>query len=62
MFSIQETAVRDRGCCVARTYHADRLKAHWDVYEGRVEFFDEAGRLVHALNLFEETVPQLAAA
>lgn len=62
LFSIQETVVRQRGCCVARTYRADCLKAHWDVYEGRVEFFDETGCLVYALNLFEETMPQLAAA
>lgn len=62
LFSIHETEIRQRGSCVARTYRAERLKARWDVYEGRVEFFNEAGRLIHALNLFEETVPQLVAA
>lgn len=62
LFAVQETVLRERGHCVARTYWADRLKAHWDVYEGRVEFFNEAGHLVHTVNLLAETVPHLVAA
>jgi len=62
LFGLKETAFIDKGRSLARSYRADGLKAVWDVDDGIIRFYDDDGRLLRTVNLFERLKPQLMAA
>jgi hypothetical protein len=59
---INETILIDRGQYVARSYRAAGYLAMWLVSLGLLQFYDEDGRMLATVNLFESLRPQGIAA
>ena len=59
---IDEKILIDRGRYVARSYRAGRWLAMWLVAVGIVQFYDDGGRMLGTINLFESLRPKRMAA
>jgi hypothetical protein len=59
---IAETIVIDRGRPVARSYRTEGYLAMWLLAVGIVQFYDDRGRMLATVNLFESLRPQRLAA
>ena len=59
---LDESMRIDAGKLVARTYRTENLWAMWMVDIGLIQFYDEDGQMLHAVNLFEERAPLRVAA
>ena len=59
---IEETIHIDGGRYVARSYRTPGYMAMWLVAVGIVQFYDERGRMLSTINLFETLRPQRMAA
>jgi hypothetical protein len=59
---IEETILIDQGRYVARSYRAEGYLAMWLVAVGIVQFYDEGGRMLATVNLFESLPPKRMAA
>jgi hypothetical protein len=55
---IAETILIDEGRYVARSYRTDGYLAMWLVALGILQFYDEKGRMLATINLFESLRPQ----
>jgi hypothetical protein len=62
LFAIKETIFIDHGRCLARTYRVPGMKAVWDVDDGIIRFYDDAGKILRTVNLLERMMPQSMAA
>ncbi len=59
---IAETILIDQGRYVARSYRIDGYLAMWLVAVGIVQFYDDRGRMLTTINLFESLRPEKMAA
>jgi hypothetical protein len=59
---IDETILIDQGRYVARSYRIEGYLAMWLVPVGIVQFYDDHGRMLETINLFELLRPQRMAA
>jgi hypothetical protein len=59
---IDETILIDQGRYVARSYRIAGYLAMWMVPVGILQFYDERGRMLTTINLFESLRPQRMAA
>ena len=59
---IEENILIDDGRYVARTYRTERHMAMWLVAVGIVQFYDDQGRMLATVNLFESLRPKKMAA
>jgi len=59
---IKETILIDQGRYVARSYCIEGYLAMWLVAVGILQFYDNCGRMLATINLFESLRPQRAAA
>ena len=59
---IEENILIDQGRYVARTYRMAGHMAMWLVPVGIVQFYDDRGRMLATINLFESLRPQKMAA
>ena len=59
---IEENILIDDGRYVARTYRTEHHMAMWLVGVGIVQFYDDRGRMLATVNLFESLRPQKMAA
>ena len=59
---IDETILIDQGRYVARSYRTEGYMAMWLVAVGIVQFYDDTGRMLATINLFESLRPQRMAA
>jgi hypothetical protein len=58
MLEIDEKILIERGRCVARSYRVAGWFAMWLVAVGIVQFYDDAGRMLGTVNLFETLRPK----
>ena len=59
---IDETILVDQGRYEARTYRTQGYMAMWLVAAGIVQFYDDRGRMLATINLFESLRPERMAA
>ncbi len=59
---VDETILIDQGRYVARSYRIEGYLAMWLVSVGILQFYDDCGRMLATINLFESLRPQQAAA
>ena len=59
---IDETILIDQGRYVARSYRTSGYMAMWLVAAGIVQFYDDRGRMLATINLFESLRPERMAA
>jgi hypothetical protein len=59
---IAETVIIDRGRYVARSYRTEGYLAMWLLAVGILQFYDDRGRMLATINLFESLRPQRMAA
>ena len=59
---IDETILIDQGRYTARSYRTERHLAMWLVAVGLVQFYDDRGRMLGTINLFQSLRPQRMAA
>ncbi len=59
---IEETILIDQSRYVARSYRAEGYLAMWLVAVGLVQFYNQNGRMLASINLFESLRPQRLAA
>jgi len=59
---IDETILIDQGQYVARSYRMEGYMAMWLVPVGLVQFYDDEGRMLATISLFESLRPQRMAA
>lgn len=59
---IDENILIDRGQYVARSYRMEGYMAMWLVPVGLVQFYDDEGRMLATISLFESLRPQRMAA
>jgi hypothetical protein len=59
---IDETILIDRGRYVARSYRVEGYLAMWLAAVGILQFYDDRGRMLTTINLFETLRPQRMAA
>ena len=59
---ISESIVIDEGRYVARSYRIEGYLAMWLVAVGILQFYDDCGRMLATINLFEALRPQRLAA
>ena len=59
---IDETILIDQGRYVARSYRTQGYLAMWLVAVGIVQFYDDLGRMLATVNLFESLRPERMAA
>ena len=55
---IDENILIDQGQYVARSYHMEGYMAMWLVPVGLVQFYDDEGRMLATISLFESLRPQ----
>jgi hypothetical protein len=59
---INETVLIDQGRYVARSYRIEGYLAMWLVAVGILQFYDDCGRMLATINLFETLRPKRMAA
>jgi hypothetical protein len=59
---IDETILIDQGRYMARSYRCEHYLAMWLVAVGLVQFYDDRGRMLATINLFQSLRPQRMAA